>query len=73
MEKKQEFTKDELEQRVKQLEYEWNKSMKIEKKLTEKLAKKEHENAILLVQFEEVAEGFAALQKMNSEKDNKRK
>jgi hypothetical protein len=32
-------------------------------KLAEKLAKKEHEIAVLSVQFEEVAEGFSALQK----------
>lgn len=64
MNEKKEFTKEELEQRVKKLEYELNKSIKIEKKLTEKIAKKEHENAILSVQYEEVAEGFAALQKM---------
>lgn len=73
MEEKNELTKAELEQRVKKLEYEVNKAIKIEKKLTDKIAKKEHENAILLVQFEEVAEGFAALEKMNAEKDNKGK
>ncbi|MBT2614117.1 MULTISPECIES: hypothetical protein [unclassified Bacillus (in: firmicutes)] len=70
MEEKKELTKEELEQRVQQLEYELKKSIKIAKKLTDKIAKKEHENAILLVQFEEVAEGFAALQEIQKNTQN---
>lgn len=70
MSEKKDFTKEELEQRVSKLEYELNASIKIEKKLVEKLAIKEHEIAILLVQFEEVAEGFAALRKIQEENRN---
>lgn len=58
-----ELTKEQLEDRVQKLNNELNRSIKIENKLAGKLAQKEHELAILSVQFEEVAQGFEALQK----------
>ncbi|MEJ9231582.1 hypothetical protein LAV79_19320 [Peribacillus butanolivorans] len=61
--KKKELTKEELQQRVKCLEYDLNKSIKIENKLIEKIARKEHENTILSVKLEEISEDFVALQK----------
>ncbi|MET3322430.1 UNVERIFIED_ORG: hypothetical protein ABIC97_005566 [Peribacillus simplex] len=64
MSEKKELTKEELQQRVKCLEYNLNKSIKIENKLIEKIARKEeHENTILSVKLEEISEGFVALQK----------
>ncbi|MEK4535648.1 hypothetical protein NST21_09915 [Peribacillus sp. FSL K6-1552] len=63
MSEKKELTKEELQQRVKCLEYDLNKSIKIENKLIEKIARKEHENTILSVKLEEISEGFVALQK----------
>ncbi|MFE4349808.1 hypothetical protein ACFVSS_04250 [Peribacillus butanolivorans] len=63
MSEKKELTKEELQQRVKCLEYDLNKSIKIKNKLIEKIARKEHENTILSVKLEEISEGFVALQK----------
>jgi hypothetical protein len=64
MSEKKELTKEELQQRVKCLEYDLKKSIKIENKLLiEKIARKEHENTILSVKLEEISEGFVALQK----------
>ncbi|MFF2290794.1 hypothetical protein [Peribacillus butanolivorans] len=63
MSEKKELTKEELQQRVKCLEYDLKKSIKIENKLIEKIARKEHENTILSVKLEEISEGFVALQK----------
>ncbi|MED3692313.1 hypothetical protein P4534_26665 [Peribacillus butanolivorans] len=63
MSEKKELTKEELQQRVKCLEYDLKKSIKIENKLIEKIARKEHENTILSVILEEISKGFVALQK----------
>ncbi|KON68621.1 hypothetical protein AKG34_07205 [Peribacillus butanolivorans] len=63
MSEKKELTKEELQQRVKCLEYDLNKWIKIENKLIEKIARKEHENTIISVKIEEISEGFVALQK----------
>ncbi|KQU19180.1 hypothetical protein ASG65_24620 [Bacillus sp. Leaf13] len=63
MSEKKELTKEELQQRVKCLEYDLNKSIIIENKLIEKIARKEHENTILSVKLEEISEDFVALQK----------
>ncbi|MGW6382994.1 hypothetical protein [Peribacillus butanolivorans] len=54
MSEKKELTNEELQQRVKCLEYDLNKSIKIENKLIEKIARKEHENTILSVKLEEI-------------------
>ncbi|KRF62507.1 hypothetical protein ASG99_24545 [Bacillus sp. Soil768D1] len=59
MSEKKELTKEELQQRVKCLEYDLNKSIKIENKLIEKIARKEeHENTILSVKLEEISEAL---------------
>ncbi|MFE0507197.1 hypothetical protein ACWF7H_28925 [Peribacillus butanolivorans] len=63
MSEKKELTNEELQQRVKCLEYDLNKSIKIENKLIEKIARKEHENTILSVKLEEISEDFVDLQK----------
>ncbi|MFB7642904.1 hypothetical protein [Peribacillus butanolivorans] len=63
MSEKKELTNEELQQRVKGLEYDQNKSIKIENKFIEKIARKEHENTILPVKLEEISEDFVDLQK----------
>ncbi|MBN6889894.1 septal ring factor EnvC (AmiA/AmiB activator) [Cytobacillus horneckiae] len=58
---------EELKQENQRLEYELNRSLKIEQQLARRIAQKEQENALLSVQFEEVSAGFSALKKKYEE------
>lgn len=51
------------QKKIEELEYELNRSIEIEKKLVQRLAKKDHEMALLEVKLDEVARGFEALRK----------
>lgn len=64
------ITKEQLEEKINKLEIDFNTSLKVEKKLAQKLAMKEHELALLSVQFEEVVQGFSTL-KEKYEEENK--